>query len=211
MKKYAIGIPTFQCDRDILKKTLISIINQRYFLTGDYSLIIFIVSDGEYEQHVVDVTNELEINSLEYIYCYYDYTKEKSTNLGAAVKQYILEKAHSVNCDYATFTDDDNLLLPDYLYEQTKAIEENDVDFSICKIIHFGPLFKDVAPQVPWILNGIPKLYSIDTIQVMTKTECLYDIGWEQVYGHCSDGITYERLAKKYKYVNVDKILGIHW
>ncbi len=212
MNHYCIGIPTYQQEPEILKKTLISILNQRYFLKGDYQITILITSDGQYEQSVINLIIELDLENQEHIVVEYDYTPKKSENLGASVKQHILEKAfHTVQSDYINFTDSDNTLFPDYLYEMTKVIEENDIDFAICKIIHFGPLFKEVAGRIPWVLEGYPKLYHIDTIQIMARTEALHAIGWEQVYGHCSDGITYERLAEKYKWINVDKILGIHW
>jgi hypothetical protein len=113
---------------------------------------------------------------------------------------------------YLCFYDDDNIILPTYLEELSKALDENKgAAFAICQIVHMGPLQKFVATP-PAVLTGVPpKLYHIDTLQVMVRTGAIQGVGWDQSQGgFYGDGTTYEILGKRYQWIEVPKILGVH-
>jgi|GEM_PF-1764855 len=135
-----------------------------------------------------------------------------STNqgdFGNTVRRMMLERAEG---DFVLFFDDDNVILPSYLEEMVWAIQRDKVDFSICQIMHFGPLNEAVLGQKPPIvLQGDPvKLYHIDPLQVLVRRAAMQDIGWDVDHGYISDGYTLERLGDKYKETRVDAVLGVH-
>lgn len=115
--------------------------------------------------------------------------------------------------EYILFLDDDNIIFPHYLEKMIKALEntKENIGFSVCRIIHLGPL-SSAHREPPTILTGIPVVVqNIDTLQVVVKKQALNSIGgWNTTQGYLADGYTFQDLAKKYEYIEVPEILGIH-
>ena len=139
----------------------------------------------------------------------YHFTQGKvDGDYGNRVRGEMLKRARG---KYVLFCDDDNLILPNYLEKMIKAIEEARVDFAVSEILHFGPLNEAEVGKPPMVLRGNPiKLYHVDPLQILVKREVMLDIGWDIEVGYLSDGVTIERLGKKYKHVRVESVLGIH-
>jgi hypothetical protein len=74
--------------------------------------------------------------------------------------------------------------------------------------LHFGPVQQFLGVP-PIVLKGEPKLYYIDTIQIMVEAETMKEIGWVS-NDYCADGKTYEELGKKYPHVRVNECLSAH-
>lgn len=126
------------------------------------------------------------------------------------VRQACLEEARG---KYVLFLDDDNVIFPHYLEKMLKPLRNTseNIAFSICQIIHLGPLPVDKG-EPPQILTGIPVVVqNVDTLQLLIKKDAINSIGgWDQETGYLADGYTFERIAKKYEYVEVPEILGVH-
>lgn len=163
-----------------------------------------ICSDGIEELHVQDLLKSVADPRVSYYFT----QGKKDGDYGNRVRSEMLRKAKG---KYVLFCDDDNLILPDYFEKMIKAIEDNKADFAVCKILHFGPLNESEIGKPPIVLAGNPvKLYHIDPLQILVKREVMLDIGWDTEVGYLSDGVTLEKLGKKYKHVRVEEVLGIH-
>jgi glycosyltransferase involved in cell wall biosynthesis len=140
-------------------------------------------------------------------------TPERTNSYGAGVRQYVLDSLPS-NIDYVAHLDDDNVIFPDFVEEHVNMLEGHpEVDFSICKISHNGPLPAHMG-QAPKILTGVPPVFrNIDTLQVMVRTKAMKECGWTQftgTQGYCNDGYTYQRLGELFRWVELPKLLAIH-
>ena len=137
-------------------------------------------------------------------------TEKRHGDYGSCVRQEVMANDWYYDSKYVCFFDDDNIILPTYLEKMVEALEstENDEQFAICPIMHFGPLPRCWG-EPPILLHGEPKLYHIDTLQVMVTAEAIKDIGWKDE-GYCSDGHTFEALGEKYAHVKVTECLGVH-
>lgn len=132
---------------------------------------------------------------------------KKEGDYGNTVRSEMMKQA---NGDYILFFDDDNIILPNYLERMLSAIESDKADFSVCQIMHFGPLNEKVLGKPPIVLTGDQvKLYHIDPLQVLVKREIMQKVGWDTKVGYLSDGVSLERLAP-YKKVSVNEVLGVH-
>jgi glycosyltransferase involved in cell wall biosynthesis len=162
-----------------------------------------ICSDGAPDHVVSDLVNHEKDPRIEY-----KYTEKKYDDLGASVRQQVMDKW--VDSEFLMFLNLDNIIFPKYLDKMIQALGEakHFEQFAICEIMHFGPLM-DFVGNPPFLLVGEPKLYFIDTMQVVVTTEAMKTIGWQNK-GYCSDGYTFEELGRKYKYVRVSECLGIH-
>jgi glycosyltransferase involved in cell wall biosynthesis len=132
---------------------------------------------------------------------------ERRGGYGAAVRQAALDKAKG---KYLVFLDDDNIIFPTFLEKMISALEsaKDDEKFAICQMLHFGPVQPFLGPP-PIVLEGIPKMYHIDTLQIMIDKEAFMSVGW-QGNDYFSDGRTYEMLGSKFKYVKVPEVLCVH-
>jgi glycosyltransferase involved in cell wall biosynthesis len=136
---------------------------------------------------------------------------ENTGDYGASVRKWAIQQG-LLNNRYVAFLDDDNIIFPDFLNEFVITLEgsSDEVGFAICNIIHLGPLPDWVGPA-PKVLTGEPVITgNIDTLQVVVKREAIMDVGWNSEAGFHSDGVTYEELSKKYSYLKIEKILGVH-
>ena len=162
-----------------------------------------VCSDGEEEQSAKQAVSEAADPRVSY----YNTTGKKEGDFGNTVRSEMLKIARG---KYVLFLDDDNIILPDYLELMIKAIEEGNVDFAVCRIMHFGPL-NEAAGKPPIILEGNKiKLYHIDPLQILVNTKVMRSVGWDTEVGYLSDGVSLEKLGDKFKHIRVEKILGIH-
>ena len=200
--------PTFQNQEAAgFQRMLASVQTQTYF---NWQHIV--CSDGGLEQNIAGLVGGDYRHQ-------YTCTSKHFGGYGAGVRQEMMDRASGVLdgsgnqielTKYFVFLDDDNILLPDYLEKMVNALEsDKDKAFSICKILHFGPLRPDVG-IAPMYLPGNPKVGEIDTLQVMVRAEAIRQVGWIKPEDYCSDGYTYEELAKRFNYVRVDECLGVH-
>lgn len=111
---------------------------------------------------------------------------------------------------HVVFLDDDNIMFPDYLESFYKNITNYPhIDIHICKIIHMGPLPEHLGPP-PKIINGKPPVVrNIDTLQVCVKSDKMKEHGWLNM-GYLADGHTIQSMCKKFEYMFINSILGVH-
>jgi len=193
----SIITPTWQRGNlDILRRCLISVMRQTY---GNFEHIV--ASDGGEEIAVHTVVNELGDPRLHYYT-----TRKHHGGWGAGVRQEVMEIALP---RYFVFLDDDNILFPTYLEKMLGALRSApQARFAICEELHFGPLQPFHGPP-PVVLSGVPKLYHIDTLQVMVEAKAMREVGWVS-NSYFADGETYAELARRYQYVNIPECLCAH-
>ncbi|MFT4261083.1 MAG: glycosyltransferase family 2 protein [Candidatus Woesearchaeota archaeon] len=198
--KITIITPTWNRPLEIIERCIRSVKSQTI---QEYEHLI--CSDG-FEENVKKYVKSKKDPKIKYLHLkkhYQDYANK--------ARQHAFTKAKA---DYIIFLDDDNLIFPHYLEKMLNALKNTDekTAFSICKIIHLGPLPEHLGLP-PQIIKGIPvKVQNVDTLQLMIKKKHLKEIGgWNQDQGYLADGYTYEELAKKYDYIEVPEVLGIHF
>lgn len=198
--KITIITPTWNRPLEILERAIRSV---KYQTFQDFEHLI--CSDG-FEEKVKQYVESKKDPKLKYLSL-----KKHYKDFANKARQHAFTKAKG---EYIVFLDDDNLIFPHYLEKMLDALKNTDskTAFSICKIIHLGPLPKHLGIP-PQIINGLPvKVQNVDTLQLMIKQKNLSDIGgWNQDTDYLADGYTYEELAKKYEYVEVPEVLGIHF
>ena len=140
---------------------------------------------------------------------FYCVSQRHHGHFGAGVRQEVLTER--VTTEYVMFLDDDNTLHPQYLQRMIEALDraEDGEQFAICAIWYLPSRANPSRPFVPFVLKGDPSVDHIDTLQVVVKTKAMRDVGW-CLRGYCSDGFTYEELARRYKYVRVNECLAVH-
>lgn len=230
MKEHiGILISTYNRDKNIIKRSITSAISQRSFIDlNTYSLNIFICSDTEKQEPQVREAiiecyqnnfNDWYLNSNSdksfvidsQISLRYETLGYHSNNYANDPRNKLIDMAYSYNMDYLLFLDDDNLIFPEYVSESLKTLKDKNVDFTISKIIHLGPVNENLLSKPPLILEGNPvKLQHIDTLQFFIKSKVMKDHGWNTEQGYLADGYTFESIGKKYKFAYTEKLLGIH-
>ena len=215
MNKPTIAIITSTWNRDIsiIERCVRTIQAQSY---GIENILHFICSDGPEE---IKITNFINIHKEEFINTFYCCSGENTNSWGAGPRQWVLdniltEDSFGIHVKYVCFIDDDNIIFPDYIQSNIELLEENpDKVFSICNIIHCGPL-PDHLGIPPKIITGIPPVYrNIDTLQVVCKLDEMKQCSWTSnsgISGYFNDGETYDRLGKMFSWIHNDKLLGIH-
>lgn len=201
--------PTWKRDAKIIDRCVRSIKYQSY----KGKIIHVICSDGPEEEHVRDY-----VNSLKDPYVVYVCTGENTNSYGGGAREYVLKNyvepfAHSTT-KYLVHMDDDNILFPHFIEEHVNALEANpDKAFSICKILHLGPLPQHLGPA-PQIINGVPPVFqNIDTLQVVVRREAMLECRWDSFsgeQGYYNDGYTYDRLGKMFEWIEIPELLAIH-
>lgn len=200
--KVTVITPTWKRDPQIVDRCLGCV---EYQTHADWEQLV--CSDGEAEEPIKSIVEKRRDDRRHYHFLGPEYNDKWDS--GNTVRQKMIDRASG---DYICFYDDDNIIMPYYIERMLNALEQNtDADFAVCRILHFGPLRLDVG-KPPCVLTGVPpKLYRIDSLQVLVETEAIRDIGWIQDDGpYYADGTTYQALAAKYKYIEVPEILGIH-
>jgi glycosyltransferase involved in cell wall biosynthesis len=203
MSKVAIITPTYKRDLKTLERSVRSVLWQGY---TDFTH--FVCHDGPWED-----SEELAAFKEKYSSVVWMNTPERSNTYGASVRQHVLDQLDE-SFDYVVHFDDDNLLFPEFLEEHVKCLDSHpEVDFTICKILHNGPLPFHMG-EAPKIISGIPPVFrNIDTLQVMVRVKAILACGWTQhegMQGYCNDGYTYQRLGEMFRWEQVPKLLAIH-
>lgn len=196
--KVTIVTPTFQRDPGVLARCLGCVRAQT-----EAAWRHIVCSDGIHEPDVEHLLAQENDPRLEY-----RVSSEHYGGYGAGVRQDVLTRGEAT--EYIMFLDDDNVILPHYLERMVGALEgaRNGEQFAICSILHFGPL-PFFMGRPPVLLRGEPRVFQIDTLQVLVRTEAMREVGWRD-HGYLSDGFTYRALGERFGYVRVDDCLGIH-
>jgi hypothetical protein len=174
-----------------------------------YSNVVhYICHDGPWlEDEAVELLRE-EYESVTWMN-----TPTRTNSYGAGVRQFVMDNLPG-DVDYLIHMDDDNVIFPDFVEEHVMCLENHpEVDFSVCKISHNGPL-PDHMGAAPKILTGVPPVFrNIDTLQIMVRVKAMQACGWSQYIGeqgYCNDGYTYQRLGEMFRWVELPKLLAIH-
>ena len=197
----AIITPTYKQDINVLIQNIKTVEWQTY-----PNILHIICHDGPW----INVPEELEWKGI------FSNTPERTNSYGAGVRQFVLDTfiRNLPEVKYLLHLDDDNVIFPSFVEEHVKELEaDKEIDFTICKIIHNGPLPANFGSP-PKIISGIPPVFkNIDTLQVIVRKEAMMKCGWTCYTGnegYCNDGYTYERLGKMFKWKEIPKLLGIH-
>jgi len=205
----AVITPTYKRDIKIIDRCVRSIASQSY----DGQIIHIICSDGPEESHVKNY-----VESLENPYVIYTSTEQATNSYGGGVREHVLthyiEPFSSFTIEYLAHVDDDNIIFPHFIEEHVTALEKNpDKAFSICKIVHLGPLPQHLG-HAPQVINGIPPVFqNIDTLQVMVRRDAMIKCRWDTYsgeQGYYNDGYTYDRLGKMFDWIEIPELLAIH-
>jgi len=192
--------PTYRRDSKIVKRSIDCLKMQ----TVD-SWEQLVCSDGENEPQIRDLVASVADSRVTYQHT----VGKKEGDFGNTVRSEMLKKARG---KYILFFDDDNVIMPNYLERMIGALEGNDSDYAVCRVMHFGPLNREVLGDAPQVLRGLPvKLYHTDPLQVLVKREVMQQIGWNTERGYIADGVTLEELGSRFpNYAEVPEVLGVH-
>lgn len=206
----AVVTPTYKRDVKIIERCVTSVGCQTY----DGTIVHVICSDGPEEEHVRTYVESLNDPHIVYVS-----TGENTNSFGGGVREHVLRTLIEPAILFGPFSyiahvDDDNVIFPHFIEEHVKALESNpDVGFSICKILHLGPLPQHLGPA-PKVISGIPPVFqNIDTLQVVVRASAMIQCGWDTFsgeQGYYNDGYTYDRLGKMFQWVEVPELLGVH-
>lgn len=209
MPTVTVITPTYQASAEELERCLGSIRAQTF--TGWHHIVC---SDGPDEPVArATVDRQAQAHRQEGGWGTHEYrsTGRPHRDFGNGVRSEVLD---TVDTDFVCFLDDDNLVLPAYLDTMISSIEAADVDFAVCACLHYGPIREDLHGPPPQVLSGVPpRLYAIDTMQVVARTSVMRDHGFavvEPEWAYYADGLTYESLAATYAYVSVPDVLTVH-
>ena len=198
----AVITPTYKRDGKTLHRCIRTVQWQSYPRVRHY-----ICHDGPWSEN-----KEVKALQAEYEDVVWWNTSERTNSYGAGVRQYVLDKIRDF--DYLVHLDDDNVIFPDFIEEHVECLEENkDKAFSVCRIVHNGPLPSHMG-EAPKIITGVPPVFrNIDTLQVVVRADAMRACGWSQYtgeQGYCNDGYTYQRLGEMFPWVELPKLLAIH-
>lgn len=207
LPKVAIITPTYKRSAKVIDRCVRSVKSQSY----EGTIIHIICSDGPEEEHVRQY-----VESLNDPYTVYVCTEENTNSYGGGVREHVLRNliANDLTIKYLVHLDDDNVLFPHFVQDHVEALEANpDKAFSICKVLHLGPLPQHLGPA-PQIISGIPPVFqNIDTLQVVVRTSAMLECGWNTFsgdQGYYNDGYTYDRLGKMFQWIEIPELLAIH-
>lgn len=204
----AVITPTYKRPTKTIDRCVRSVKSQSY--RGP--ILHIICSDGPEEEHVRDYVDSLmDINIM------YVYTGENTNSYGGGVREYVLTNYIETDPDikYLVHMDDDNVIFPHFIEDNVAALESNpNKAFSICRILHLGPLPSHLGTFGPQIIHGIPPmLMNIDTLQVVVRRDAMIQCRWNTYsgeQGYYNDGYTYERLGKMFEWIEVPELLAVH-
>jgi glycosyltransferase involved in cell wall biosynthesis len=198
----AVITPTYNRDAKTIERCIKSVQWQTYMPVEHY-----ICHDGPWAE---DPAVDLLKSTVPVVWMN---TPERTNTYGAGVRQYVMEQLPP-GVKYIVHLDDDNLLFPNFIEEHVQCLEAHtEVDFSICKIVHNGPLPTHMG-EAPKIITGVPPVFrNIDTLQIMVRVEAMKACGWTQYtgqQGYCNDGHTYQRLGEMFRWIELPKLLAVH-
>jgi len=208
----AILTPTWKRDAATIRRSVASVRSQTY--AG--AIFHFVCSDGESEaaprsvvESVTDQTDPIRATR-------YNAMGANTNTFGASVRQSLATvAARACGASFVAFLDDDNVIFPDFVETAVAALEsDRDAGFAVVRIIHLGPLPSRLG-AAPAILTGVPPVVqNIDTLQVVARLDAINAVGWTTKTadegGYLNDGLTFERLAGRFRYVEVPRVLGVH-
>lgn len=216
MPLITIITPTFKRDTATIRRCIESVNGQSY--TNWEHIIVSDTSNKE--ESVISILNDMPNNNKRKYY--WNETGPYET-WGAYPRQIGMDKCNPES-RYYVFLDDDNILFPHHLRVMVENI--GTALASICTIYHHGPLNRAILPSVDamvkndlvYKLKGTPpKLYSIDTLNIMVDKPTMDRCGW--IYktkedGYCNDGFTYDKLFTEHikeNWIAIDDILAAHF
>lgn len=192
--------PTFKRNTRILKRCIDSINSQtyphwRHLIIADDKTLVGHVSDEIIEKYSSEKRQFIPLG-------------HRSNNSGNSPRIFGISKIES---EFTFFFDDDNVVFPNYLETCMDYFKTHpQIEMSICKIIHLGPLPAHLCPP-PKVLNGNPPvLQNIDTLQACIRSHIVKTYGWLETGVYLADGYTLENFAKNCKYGYIDDVLGVH-
>jgi len=206
----AVLTPTFKRSIDVLDRCIRTVQYQTY---GINSSVHFICHDGlDIEQQ--DIFDEYQSNNKWIQNVVYLQLNKHTGTYGAGVRQHLLNTEVTDKFKYILHLDDDNVIFPEFLETHVNVLEKNlQAQFSICQILHLGPLPANLG-QPPALMDGIPpKFRNIDTLQIVVRAKAMKECGWVQktgTEGYCNDGYTYENLGKMFPWIEIPKLLAVH-
>jgi glycosyltransferase involved in cell wall biosynthesis len=194
----SIITPTFRADHAEIWRCVTSVLRQTY---QNFEQIV--ASDGVHEHGTEQLVLAFRDSRVRYIV-----TEHHHGVVGNGVRHEVMMRHASGR--YLVFLDDDNIIFPTYLEKMLGALAtaRGGEKFAICEILHFGPVQPSVGVP-PLVLPGEPKLFHIDTLQVMVEAEAMRGIGWDSDSYH-GDGIKYQELGARFSHVRVPECLCAH-
>jgi len=188
--------PTLNRDYRVLERCALSVTSQTI---RDWEHII--CSDGQFEPHVEQLVQSFSDPRRRYTHL-----TAPAGHFGAGVRQALLTDARG---DLLAFLDDDNMVFPKFAERMITALDQApDAGFAICQIVQTAQQPPGCLLE-PIIITGIPPVgQNIDTLQVVVRKAAMKQSGW-CLMGYCSDGHTYEKLARQYRWIPVDEVLGM--
>lgn len=221
---FGILIPTYNRDHKIVKRAIISAMNQVEFLPKDldFELTIFICSDTEKSEAAIEKlvhdltsgsyshdleTNEITLYTETGIVIVYRALGHHSNDYANTPRNKLIEMSEDM--DYLLFLDDDNIIFPEYLATAYQCLLDHGTDVAISKIYHNGPLVQEYTP--PIILDGTRhEVGHLDTLQFFMKAKVMQEHGWNTEAGYVADGYTFKSILQKYTYSYTNELLGVH-
>lgn len=218
MKPYVCVItPTYKRSSDIIQRCITSVAWQ--IQVNNLDILQIVCSDGEIEEHAKNLIHETQKVLPNHVKLLYDYTGENTNSYGGGVRHHVMtnilrDDIENGICKFLVHLDDDNVLFPDFIKKNLDILHTNpEAAFSICKVLHLGPLPEHLG-NAPQVISGVPPVFrNIDTLQVVVRARQMLECGWDHYtgeQGYYNDGYTYDRLGKMFSYVELPELLAIH-
>jgi glycosyltransferase involved in cell wall biosynthesis len=194
----SIITPTFRGDHAEIWRCVTSVLRQTY---QNFEQIV--ASDGVHEHGTEQLVLSFRDSRLRYI------VTERHHGVSGNGARHEVMMRHARG-RFLVFLDDDNIIFPTYLEKMLGALAtaRGGEKFAICEILHFGPVRPSIGVP-PVVLRGEPKVYHIDTLQVMMEAEVMRAIGWDCEHLE-ADGIKYQELGARFPHVRVPECLCAH-
>jgi hypothetical protein len=142
-------------------------------------------------------------------------TKVRHNDWGHSLRDRGMQKARG---EYIVHLNADNLLYPEVLDKLASVLEESGHEsIYILELvmnggkIQDGKMVRDGTKGAIAILPGIPKVGSIDAMQLVMKRDLWEEYGYWYDKSISSDGNMYERFCKEHKSIFVKLLMGEHY
>ena len=205
MPKVSVIIPTYN-RASLLKEAIQSVLDQTY---TDYEIIV--VDDGS-NDNTDEVVSKLNQSSGKVRY-YYQVNSGRS-----AARNYGISLAKG---EYVAFLDADDKFLPDKLYTEVRALEDNPdygmaYSYSIAVDENGGRLRGGSRlPRTKLSGRIYPEMLffkgtTITTPTVMVRTRVLSEVGgFDETMHICEDLDMWRRIARRYKVLQIEEHLSV--
>jgi hypothetical protein len=191
-----------------IHKGLKSIANQTY---RDFNFII--CHDGPKEKTYEEEGVDFKSLGLEPILLN---TQVRNNDWGHSSRDFAMRYAYENNLgEYFIIINIDNILFENALDEISKSIENN----QDCPIFIYNIINSKIRDLNTWkehwfpqLLRGVPVILgNIDVMQFVAHRAIWKIEGFWYDKTQMSDGIIYEQVAKKYKFKEIFRVLGINY